>query len=215
MKIAILGATGMVGERLVREAISRNHTITAVARRAPAPNTPNPRVTMAAADATHAEELERTVTGHDAIISAVGPRDQHPSMLVEATRAIAAAAMKTGVRRVLIVGGGGSLYVRPGIELLATPEFPAAWKEGALAQREALEIWRRVKELDWTYVSPPMFLEPGTRTGKYRTGHDDLLVDARGESRISTEDFAVALLDELENRSHVGERITVASDSPQ
>jgi putative NADH-flavin reductase len=210
MKIAILGASGMVGQRVVREALSRNHSVTAVSRKAAPLGEPNPRLTTAAADATRADELERTIAKHDAVLSAVGPRGDAPAMLVDVTRAVAAAAMKTDVRRIVIVGGAGSLSVKPGLELLATPDFPAGWRDLALAHREALELWRRVKELDWTYVSPAAVLEPGTRTGKYRTGHDDLLVDERGESRISAEDLAVALIDELEHHAHSHERITVA-----
>lgn len=211
MKIAILGASGMIGQRLVKEALAREHAVTAVSRRAPLSGEPDPRLTTASADATKPEELERTLGGHQALISAVGPRDAEPGMLVDVTRAIANAAMKTpDLHRIVIVGGAGSLAVKPGVELLATPEFPQAWRGLALAHREALELWRRVKELDWTYVSPPQFIEPGTRTGKYRTGHDDLLVDAQGKSFITAEDFAVAVLDEVDNRSHVRERITVA-----
>jgi hypothetical protein len=169
------------------------------------------RVTRAGADATSPEQLELVITGHDAVISAIGPsRGSPPSVVLEGSRSLAAAAMRANVRRVLIVGGAGSLTVKPGLELLATPDFPESWKGIALAHREALELWRRVKELDWTYVSPAAVMEPGTRTGHYRVGHDTLLVDAKGESRISAEDFAAALMDSLENSDHVRERISVA-----
>nr|PZN22159.1 MAG: 3-beta hydroxysteroid dehydrogenase [Pseudomonadota bacterium] len=163
------------------------------------------------ADATKADELARAIEGHDAVISAIGPAPGEPaSVVLDGTLGIAAACMRANVRRVLVVGGAGSLAVEPGIELLATPEFPAEWKPIALAHREALELWRKVKELDWTYVSPAALIEPGERTGRYRVGHDALLVDARGQSRISAEDYAVGLLDVLEQGSHVHERITLA-----
>jgi putative NADH-flavin reductase len=211
MKLAVVGATGTIGQRIVREAHHRGHAITAIARDPARLPDSLERVTRAGADATSPEQLELVITGHDAVISAIGPsRGSPPSVVLEGSRSLAAAAMRANVRRVLIVGGAGSLTVKPGLELLATPDFPESWKGIALAHREALELWRRVKELDWTYVSPAAVMEPGTRTGHYRVGHDTLLVDAKGESRISAEDFAAALMDSLENSDHVRERISVA-----
>ncbi|HLV68924.1 MAG TPA: NAD(P)-dependent oxidoreductase [Polyangiaceae bacterium] len=210
MKIAVLGASGTIGRRIVREALQRGHSVTGIARH-PSRIEAAERLRPAQADATKSDELLRVLEGHDAVISAVGPAaGESPSMLVDATRAIAAACMRANVHRVFIVGGAGSLAVKPGIELLATPDFPEAWKPIALAHREALELWRKVKEISWTYVSPAAFIEPGERTGRYRVGHDDLLVDERGQSRISAEDYAVGLLDVLEQGAHAHERITLA-----
>ena len=210
MQISILGATGRIGRRIVAEALTRKHTVTAVSRDVGALEA-NEQVTPKAADATQSEELERVIHAHDAVVCSVGPtRGDPPRMVEDATRALAAAAMRAHVKRVVIVGGAGSLAVKPGVELLSTPEFPEEWREIALAHRQALEIWRRVKELDWTYVSPAALIEPGPRTGDYRVGHNDLLVDSEGKSRISIEDFAVAVLNEVETGAHVHERITVA-----
>ncbi len=210
MQISIIGATGRIGRRIVAEALDRKHTVTAVAR-----NTreieADERVTLRSADATHPEQLEEVIRDHDAVVCSIGPsRGDSPQLVQDATRALAAAAMRAHVKRVVIVGGAGSLAVKPGVELLSTPEFPQEWRAIALAHREALELWRRVKELDWTYISPAAVIEPGTRTGKYRVGHNDLLVDAQGHSRISMEDFAVAVINEVETGAHVRERITVA-----
>lgn len=112
-------------------------------------------------------------------------------------------------RRLLVVGGGGSLEVSPGLQLVDTPDFPAAWKPVALAAREVLGRYRNT-DLDWTYFSPPAVIEPGTRTGHYRVGTDQLLTDAQGVSRISAEDFAIAMVDALEQATHLKRRITVA-----
>jgi putative NADH-flavin reductase len=210
MQISVLGATGRIGRRIVDEALRRKHTVTAVAR-GPSPENAEGRVTPKKADVTEPSELEAVIQAHDAVVSAVGPAPGTAvSMVVDTTRALAAAAMRTRVKRLVIVGGAGSLAVEPGLELLHTPDFPKEFRDIALAHREALEIWRRVKELDWTYVSPAASIEPGARTGKYRVGHNDLLIDEAGQSRISMEDFAVAVLDEVENNSHVRERINVA-----
>jgi putative NADH-flavin reductase len=211
MKLAVIGATGTIGQRIVKEALTRGHAITGIARNPSRLAEVGPGIAAVEADATNVEPLEAAIGAHDAVISAVGPNaGSDPSVVLEVSRALAAAAMRAAVRRVVIVGGAGSLSVKPGLELLATPEFPEAWKPVALAHREALELWRRVKELDWTYLSPAAVITPGTRTGRYRVGHDDLLVDAKGESKISTEDFAAAVIDALEHKDHIRERITVA-----
>lgn len=210
MQICVLGATGRIGQRTVAEAVRRSHRVTAASRRGKTEVEPGAQVVQV--DSTRIGDLERVLRGHDAVICAVGPSDDElPSMVVDTARALAGAAMRSGVRRVVIVGSAGSLAVRPGVELLSTPQFPEEWRDLALAHREALEIWRQVKELEWTYVSPAALVEPGERSGTYRVGHNELLVDEHGKSFITMEDFAVALLDEVENDSHVGERINIAS----
>ncbi|HEY6728192.1 MAG TPA: NAD(P)H-binding protein [Polyangiaceae bacterium] len=211
MQIALLGATGHVGLHITAEAVRRGHGVTAVARHPDAARGDEERVTAKRADATAAFEVEQAISDHDAVISAVGPAiDETPSMIVKAARALAAAAMRAHVRRLVIVGDAGSLTVTPGIELLATRGYPAELREVALAHREALEVWRRVKDLDWTYVSPPAVLYAGARTGEYRVGHNEMLTDDHQQSRISVEDLAVAVVDQVENNAHVRERINVA-----
>lgn len=211
MQIALLGATGNIGQQVATEALGRGHKVTAVTRHPSQVRDDDGRLTKTRADATAAAQLEQVIASHDAVICAVGPsEDETPEMIVESARALAAAAMRAGVKRLVIVGGAGSLSVRPGVELLATPDFPAELRDVALAHREALEIWRRVKDLDWTYVSPAAEVASGKRTGLYRVGHNELLTDSRSKSRISVEDLAIALVDQAETNGHVHERINVA-----
>ena len=211
MQIALLGATGHVGHYIAEEAVRRGHGLTSVARHPDAGHHEHERVTPKRADSTVPLEVEQAIGDHDAVICAVGPTvDETPAMIVKTARALAAAAMRARVRRLVIVGDAGSLTVTPGVELLATRGYPEELREVALAHREALEIWRRVKELDWTYVSPPAVLCAGTRTGEYRVGHNEMLTDDHHQSRISVEDLAVAVVDQVETNAHVRERINVA-----
>jgi putative NADH-flavin reductase len=210
MKIALIGAAGNIGKRIASEALSRGHEVTAVVR--DPKKIEDRRLMVATADVTDPPSLIKAVAGHDAVISAVGPSHGGLATLpAYAARALVQALPKAGVRRLIVVGGAGSLEVEPGLQLVDAPDFPAAWRPAALSHRDALKIFRDAGgALDWTYVSPAALIEPGPRTGKYRTGGDQLLVDEKGRSRISTEDFAVALLDELENPKNVKRRITVA-----
>jgi putative NADH-flavin reductase len=210
MKLAVLGATGTIGRRVVAEALARGHQVTALARD-PSALAEAERLKLVECDVTSTDQLGKALLGHQAIVSAVGPNTRSgPSIVVAATRAVAAACMKADVRRVLVVNGAGSLSVKPGLELLHTPDFPAAWRDVALAHREALGMWRRVKELDWTVISPAALVDLGPRTGSYRTGHDELLVDEHGVSRISADDLAIAIIDELDHGGHFYERISFA-----
>jgi putative NADH-flavin reductase len=209
MKIAILGATGTIGSRIANEALSRGHRVTAVVR--DAGKVVDRRLDPVIADATRPDLLARALEGHDAVVSAVGPaHGAPPSMLSEVAKALIEALPRAGVKRVIIVGGAGSLEVKPGLQLVDAPDFPAAWKGVANAHRDALQIWRESDSLDWTYFSPAAFIEPGKRTGRYRVGGDQLLTDAKGQSRISAEDFAVAVVDELEKPQKIRKRITAA-----
>jgi putative NADH-flavin reductase len=175
-------------------------------------NIDDSRLSAVQGDATDASSLANVLKGHDAVISAVGPAPRtRPTVPAYAARALVQALPKAGVKRVIVVGGAGSLEVKPGLQLVDAPDFPPAWKPVALSHRDALKIFRDSGgALDWTYVSPAALVEQGTRTGKYRVGGDQLLVDEKGASRISAEDYAVALLDELENPRHLKRRITVA-----
>jgi putative NADH-flavin reductase len=210
MKIALIGATGAIGKRIANEALSRDHEVTAVVR--DPKKIEDRRLKIATADVTDPPSLIKAVAGHDAVISAVGPAHGAPATLpAYAARAEVQALPKAGVKRLIVVGGAGSLEVEPGLQLVDSPDFPPAWRPVARSHRDALKIYRDAGgALDWTYVSPAALIEPGPRTGKYRTGGDQLLVDEKGRSRISTEDFAVALLDELEHPKNVKRRITVA-----
>jgi putative NADH-flavin reductase len=159
-------------------------------------------VTAAQGDIQDSAALAKTLAGHDAAI--------HSVRFANTSAAKTIAAVKSaGVARLLGVGGAGSLEVAPGIALIDTPEFPAEYKSEAEAGREFLGALRAEHELDWTYLSPSAFFAPGERTGKFRLGGDDLLIGDDGQSRISMEDFAIALVDELESPKHSRSRFTV------
>ena len=206
MKLALIGATGYTGSRILNEALSRGHRLTAIVRDvAGLPSHPNliPR----AIDITDTKSLRDALEGHDAVISAFNPgkdaTGQGPRSIIEAVKG-------HPTLRLLVVGGAGSLEVAPGRRLVDEPDFPAQWKDGALRTAEFLDALRSDPDLDWTFVSPAAMLSPGARTGRYRVGGEQLLTDERGESRISVEDLAVVLLDEAENGTHHRARISVA-----
>ncbi|MHB8634786.1 MAG: NAD(P)-dependent oxidoreductase, partial [Thermoplasmatota archaeon] len=148
---------------------------------------------------------------HDAVISAVSPPDGEPGMLVDAVNALIEGARDAGVGRVIVVGGAGSLEASPGVRLMDTPQFPRDWRPVAEGHAKALDYLRDGGDgVEWTFVSPAAQIEPGRRTGRYRIGTEQLLTDAKGNSRISMEDYAVALVDELERGHYKGRRMTVA-----
>ena len=201
MKIAVIGASGNVGSQIVTEALSRGHTITAIARH-PEKIAAGNDLTAARGDLADAAGLPGVLQGHDAIISTVRFKSFQPSQLIDAVKA-------SGVKRLVVVGGAGSLEVKPGVALIDTPEFPAASKEEAQAGSLALKALRAEPTLDWSFLSPSAILGPGERTGKFRLGSDQLLVGTDGKSRISIPDYAIALVDELEKAQHIRKRFTV------
>jgi len=201
MKIALIGATGNVGSKILSEARSRNHQVTGIARHIEKLQG-QPGVTARQADLADEQRLAEAIRGHDAIVVSV--RHQHNDVLHAF-----AAAKAAGVKRVLIVGGAASLEISPGVRLVDTPNFPPEIKVEALPAAEALKRIREEKELEWTFLSPSIMLVPGTRTGKFRIGGDQVLKDAKGDSRISQEDLSVAILDELEKPRHIRKRFTV------
>ncbi len=200
--IAILGITGRAGSRIANELLQRGHTVTGIARSIGGVQ-PRDGLTVEAGDAIHADTLAPLLRGHDAIVSAT-PFDGGS---VAAT--LIAAAKQAGVPRLLVVGGAGSLEVAPGLAVVDTPNFPAAYKAEALAGRTFLGALRDEKKLDWTFVSPSALFEPGERTGKFRLGGDQLLADAAGASRITMEDYAIAMVDEIESPQYSRRRFTV------
>jgi uncharacterized protein len=206
MKIALIGASGTIGQRVEQEALKRGYEVTAIVRHPE--NIKNPQVKAVVADATDSASVVNAVKGHDVVINAISPGNT-PDVLVKAAHALIDGLKQAGVKRLIIVGGAGSLYVAPGLRLMDSPRFNAAWRPVAAAHLDALEVYRTA-DLDWTFISPADVIQPGERTGKYRVGKDDLLTDDKGESKISTEDYAVALMDEVENAKHLRERITFA-----
>jgi len=210
MKIALFGASGTIGSRIAREALQRGHEVTAVSRDPAKLALVHPKLHKVQGDALDPASVTAAVLGQDAVISAFGPGHHgDPQDVVKAAKALVAGVKLGGVKRLLVVGGAGGLEVKPGLQLVDTREFPAAWKPIALAHRDALAAYRGA-DLDWTYLAPAALIQPGERTGSYRTGGDALLTDAKGESRISAEDFAAAMLDELEHPRHRRARFTAA-----
>ncbi len=212
MKIALFGASGTIGRRIAQEALARGHTVTAIVREPARMDLTHERLNVAQGDVRDADSVARLVAGYDVVVSAVGPArgsGEPPQMLVEAARALVAGLPRAGVRRLVVVNGAGSLEVSPGVQLLDTPSFPPAWRPGALAHRDALEVYRTA-DLDWTALSPANSIAPGQHTGRYRTGGDQLVANEQGESRISAEDYAVALIDEVETPRPLRQRFTAA-----
>jgi putative NADH-flavin reductase len=212
MNIVIFGATGMIGRRIVQEALSRGHTVTGVVRDPSRSDLSGEGLTLAQGDLRDGASVARLAAGHDAAVSAFGPaQDQPVEIVADVARTLLDALPKAGVRRLIFVSGAGSLEVAPGVQLLDVPEFPAEWRGIAAAHRDALELFRSSdSDLDWTVFSPAAYISPGERTGRYRTGTDQLVADAQGHSAISAEDYAVALLDELEQPKFIRRRFTAA-----
>ncbi len=200
MKIALIGASGRVGSRILAELSSRGHAVTAIARD-PAKITALPGVTAVAGDIEATDALAQQVKGHDLVISSVLFSASDANKLIAAVKA-------SGVRRYYVVGGAGGLEVAPGKLLLDTPEFPDIYKVEAQAGVDFLNKLKAEDGLDWTFLAPSAVFEPGERNGTFRLGKDQLLTNESGSS-ISFEDFAVALVDEIETPAHVRQRFTV------
>jgi len=213
--IVLFGAGGNVGQRIIREALARGHQVTAAVRDVAHFEKGDPRVTVVQGDATDAASIARVAKGADAIVNSVSPRPgksgQPASSLTAVARAMIAGASRAGVTRLIVIGGAGSLLMPDGKAHVDEPDFPAIYKPEALAQRDALNVYRaEAGALDWTYISPAGEIFPGERTGTFRVGGDHLLTDANGHSRISFDDYAVAVVDEVERDEHPRQRITVA-----
>jgi putative NADH-flavin reductase len=211
MKIALIGATGFVGSAILQEALNRVHEVTAIVRH-PEELQPHAKLHLQKGDVYNEDDVARLVAGHDAVISAFNPGWSNSDIYnqqVKGTRAIINGAKKAGVTQLLFVGGAGSLEVKPGVQAVDTPDFPKEWKQGSLATREALNLLREEPSLEWSYLSPSADLSPGPRTGKFRLGMDQMLKDKDGKSRISTQDYAKAMIDEAETPTHIRQRFTM------
>lgn len=217
MKIALVGATGNVGSAVLAELLARGHAVTALTRQ-PGRLAPHPQLTEATADVLDAAQVARAVAGHDAVVSAYNPGWQHPELydtFLRGAKAIAEGARQAGVKRLVVVGGAGSLYVAPGVQLVDTPEFAAHMPPfvipGARAARDELTRLRGEHELEWTLVSPPAGPFQAPRSGRYRVGGEEVLMDGAQPADIAREDLALAIVDEVERPKHVRARFTVAS----
>jgi len=211
MKLVVIGATGYVGSAILNEALQRNHDVTAIVRD-PEKLTPHPRLHAGSSDVFNERELAEIIKRHQAVISAFNAGWKNPDLYnqqLQGTRAIINGVKKAGLSRLLFVGGSGSLEISPGLQSVDSPSFPEEYKPGALAMRDALRMLEGETALDWTVLSPSADLVPGQRTGRFRMGENELLRDANGESRISLQDFAMAMLDEVEQPHHLRRRFTV------
>ena len=210
-KVALLGATGFVGSALLAEALDRGHLVTAIVQD-PAKLEEREGLTAKAGDVYDTASLATLIRGNEALISAFNAGWTNPNLYddqVRGTASIIAASKEAGIKRVLWVGGAGGLEVAPGVRWVDSPDMPAFAKPGALAMIKALDQLREEPELEWSYLCPSADLTPEQRTGKFRLGEDQLLVDANGQSKISVQDFAVAMIDELERPAHLRQRFTV------
>jgi len=211
MKVAPLGATGFVGSALLKEALDRGHIVTAIVRH-PEKLEKRKGLTAKAGEVYDTTSLATLIQGNDAIISAFNPGWKGPNLYddqVRGTASIIAAIKRAGIKRVLWVGGAGGLEVEPGVRVVDSPDLPSWVRPGSLATIDALDQLRKEPELERSYLSPSAELKPGQRTGKFRLGNDQLLVDTTGKSQISIQDYAVAMIDELEHPAHVRRRFTV------
>ncbi|MBS0448991.1 MAG: NAD(P)-dependent oxidoreductase [Proteobacteria bacterium] len=211
MNIALIGASGFIGSGLLQEALARGHRVRALVGR-PERLTPHPALAAVRVDVADTAALAAQLAGQDAVISAYSghAHDDVRAAYVRGFASIVAAVKQAGVPRLLVVGGAGSLEVAPGVQVVDAPDFPAQWKGSALGARDALLMLRAEPALAWTMLSPPALIQPGERTGRFRLGGDQLLVDAQGKSLISVPDYAVAMIDELERPAHPRARFTVA-----
>jgi putative NADH-flavin reductase len=213
MKIAIIGATGFLGKNLTNELSNRKHEVTAISRTSQESDKEN--LNYVAVDVYNVEELVAILKGHDAVISAFNPGWTNPNIyadFLKGAKSIQEAVKLSGVKRLITVGGAGSLYI-DGKQLVDGPDFPVDIKPGATAAREYLDIIKEEKDLDWAFFSPAIEMHPGIttgRTGRYRLGTDNPVFNEEGRSILSGEDVAVILADEVENPKHHQVRFTAA-----
>ncbi|MFF9481177.1 NAD(P)-dependent oxidoreductase [Streptomyces sp. NPDC014733] len=211
--LAIFGANGTIGSRIVQEALRRGHQVTAVVRDPAKLTLTDPNLTVTTGDVLDPASVAQVAAGQDAVISAVGGGDGpgHIATIKPAAEALVAGLRTLGdaAPRLLTVGGAGSLRKPDGTQVWDAEGLPEFLLQIMHAHGDALDFYRTVSDVRWTNLSPAATIEPGERTGGYRTATDDLVVAADGSSRISAEDYAVALLDEIEQPRHTGERFTV------
>jgi len=213
MKVALIGASGFVGKALLNELMQRGHQVTALVRN-PENIEPQSGLNIVPVDATNIDALADAVKGSDSVISAFNAGWTNPNLYADflaGSKAIQVGLKKSGVKRLLVVGGAGSLFI-DGQQLVDSPQFPAEFKAGASAARDYQNELKDETELEWTFISPPIEMHPGTsgiRTGVYRTGKDSPVFDEAGRCYISVEDLAVAIADEVEHPKHSRERFTV------
>lgn len=211
--VVLIGASGFVGTAILNELLNRNHKVTAIVRDAKKMNASNPNLTIVEADVTDTDALKEASKGKDTVISAYNPGWKNPHIYEDTLKnypLIVESTKQAGVKRLLIVGGAGTLFYAPGKMVMDADDVPAQLLPGIKSLGEFyLNTLRKEKDIDWIFLSPAANMTPGKRTAKFRIGKDDLVVDANGDSNISVEDFAVAMVDELEQEKHHKERFTI------
>jgi hypothetical protein len=207
MNVILYGATGKSGSRILKELLSRGHKVTAVARDTSKLNGVN-GLTVKKDDLSDVNKIAEVIKGADAVISAYAPPADDTDALVGVTKRQIEAVKKAGVGRLIVVGGAGGLEIKPGVSLIESGYLPEPYLPIATSHVKALDLLKK-SEIDWTYFAPAGFFEPGERTGKFRLGKDELISNDKGESRISMEDYAIALVDELENPKHRKQRFSI------
>lgn len=212
MNIGLFGASGMIGQRITLEALVRGHEVKSLAHHLNSPIT-HPRLSVTQVDIFDpGGSIAEAIGDTDVVVNATSGRnslDTH-AFYIDSTQALIEAFTRAGEKRLIVVGGAGSLEVAPGVKLMDTPDFPLAAKPTAVAQAETLKMYR-ASNIVWTFFCPSQVIRPGRRTGKYRRGGDQLLANDQGESYISAEDYAFALLDEIEQPQTIRQRFTAVS----
>jgi uncharacterized protein len=209
MNIALYGATGKSGHAILAELLARGHKVTAITRN-PTKLAGQPNLTIKQGTVDSAAEIAAAISGFDAAVSAYGPplTPEGVRELIPVTQHFIDAVKQTGAKRFLYVGGAASLFVAPGVTLLASGHLPAEWLPIAQAHADALDLIKK-SDINWTSFSPAAFFEPGPRTGKFRLDRDNLVTDAQGNSKISFADYAIVLADELEKPQFERARFTI------
>ncbi|HZY61726.1 MAG TPA: NAD(P)-dependent oxidoreductase [Edaphobacter sp.] len=207
MNIVLYGATGHAGSRILDELLRRGHKVTAITRN-PAKITPQKNLTVREGNTDSVAEIVKDINGADAVVSAYGPPQDDTDQLIAVTQNFIDAVRQAQIPRFIYVGGAASLEVAPGVTLYESGHLPTEWRAIARSHSDALSLIKR-SDINWTCLSPAAFFEPGKRTGKFRLSKDRLVADAQGNSRISMEDYAIALADELERPQHERQRFTV------
>ena len=213
MKIVLIGASGFIGSAILKEALDRGHEVKAVVRHTEKITVVHKNLTLIKADVSSIDKVIEVSKGADAVISAYNPGWKNPDIAEETTMVygiILEGVRKSGVNRLLVVGGAGSLFISPGKRLMDSGAIPESYMPAikALANVYLIALMAE-KKIDWVFFSPAGNIEPGLRTGKFRLGKDDMVVNDKGESKISVQDYAVAMIDEAEKPAHHRERFTI------
>lgn len=208
MKVVMFGPTGMIGSRILTEALLRGHTLTAMTRD-PSRFSKRSDLSVIAGNALDSATVADAVKECDAVISAIGPAGSASGVIVSAAQSLIAGLQSANMSRLIVVGGAGVLEVAPNLRLMNSPNFVEEYRPLALAHLEAYDLYK-ASDLDWTFVCPAAEIAPGERTGKFRVGANQLLTNEQGESRISAEDYAIAFVNEVEQPQYVHQRMSVA-----